>query len=96
MIRRFEDFECLCRMFRYSPVLLSHHIVLTQNIDYASASSARPSIKEDFLGHLDFKGKSFWERMCLYQFYLWEREHYPEEVNKTLSAVTDGTISLIA
>lgn len=81
-IRRFEDLECLCRMFHYSLVLLSHHIVLTQNVDYASASSARSSIKEDFLGHLDFKRKSFWERMCLYQFYLWERDHYPEEVNK--------------
>jgi len=80
-IRRFEDFECLCRMFRYSPVLLSHHIVLVQNIDFAAASSPRPSIKEDFLGYLDFKDKSFWERMCLYQFYLWERDHYPKEVD---------------
>ncbi len=81
-IRRFEDLECLFRMFCHTPVLLSHHIVLTQNIDYASASAARSSIDEDFLGHLNFKGKSFWEKMALYQFYLWERDHYPDEVNK--------------
>ena len=86
-IRRFEDLECLFRMFCYSPVLLSHHIVLTQNIDYASASAARSSIDEDFLGHLNFKGKSFWEKMALYQFYLWERDHYPDEVNKLYPAL---------
>ncbi len=81
-IRRFEDLECLFRMFCHTPVLLSHHIVLIQNIDYASASAVRSSIDEDFLGHLNFKGKSFWEKMALYQFYLWERNHYKKEVNK--------------
>lgn len=81
-IRRYEDLECLCRMFRYSSILLSHHVVLTMNVDFSSASAARNTICEDFLGHLDFKNKSFWEYMCLYQFYLGEREHYPEKVKK--------------
>lgn len=81
-IRRYEDLECLNRMFRYSSILISHHIVLTMNVDFSSASAARKTISEDFLGHLDFKNKSFWEYMCLYQFYLGEREHYPEKVKK--------------
>ena len=81
-IRRYEDLECVFRMFHHSAILLSHHIVLTQNIDFATASLARNNITEDFLGHLVFKGKPFWEKMCLYQFYLWERDNYPKEVYK--------------
>lgn len=81
-IRRFEDLECLFRMFRSTKIFLSHYEVLTMNADYVSASSPRKSIKEDFLGYLDFKGKSFWERTCLYQFYLWERNHYSNEVDE--------------
>lgn len=81
-IRRFEDLECIFRMFPNLQILLSNHVVLTVNIDYAAASTARRSIKEDFLGHLDFSGKSFWEYMALYKFYLGEREYYPKEVKQ--------------
>jgi len=81
-IRRFEDLECLFRMFHFSKVFLSNRVVLKMNADFSAASSARKHISEDFLGHLDFRGKSFWERMCLYQFYLWERNHYSEEVDE--------------
>lgn len=81
-IRRYEDLECLFRMFRHTQLFLSHQVVLTMNADYAAASSARSSISEDFLGYIDFKNKSFWEYMSLYQFYLGEREHYPEEVRR--------------
>ena len=56
--------------------------VLTTNIDYSAASRARKDIKEDFLGYLDFKGKSFWEKMALYVFYLGERYYYPELCKK--------------
>ena len=81
-IRRFEDLECFLRMFSYSRILLSNRVVLTVNIDYAAASTARRSITKDFLGHLDFSSKSFWEYMVLYQFYLGEREYYPKEVKQ--------------
>ena len=81
-IKRFEDLECIFRMAHFSKVYVSHTCVLTMNADFCSASTARTSITEDFLGHLEFKGKSFWEKMSLYQFYLWERNHYPEEVDK--------------
>ena len=81
-IRRFEDLECLFRMFHFSKMFLSNSVVLKMNADFSAASSARKHISEDFLGHLDFKNKSFWEYMCVYQFYLWERDYYPEEVDK--------------
>jgi glycosyltransferase involved in cell wall biosynthesis len=83
-IRRFEDLECLFRMFHFSKIFLSNGVVLKMNADFSAASSARKNISEDFLGHLDFKNKSFWEHMCLYQFYLWERDNYPKEVDESV------------
>lgn len=79
-IRRYEDLECLFRMFHITKIYCSGFVVLFMNTDYASASSARKHIKEDFLGYLDFKGKAFWERMALYNFYLGERDYYKDEV----------------
>lgn len=81
-IRRYEDVELIMRVLREAKVVTTSKVIFYINADYSSASSARKTIKEDFLGYLDFKGKSFWEWMCLYQFYLWERNHYPHEVNK--------------
>ena len=78
-IRRYEDLEWLYRIYKYTDVYTGTQTVLQTNIDYSSASHARKDIKEDFLGYLDFKGKSFWEKMALYSFYLGEREYYPEQ-----------------
>ena len=50
--------------------------------DFAEASHARKDIREDFIGHLEFKGKSFWERMCLFNFFLSERNHYSLQAHK--------------
>ena len=81
-IRRYEDVELLMRLLKEARIVTTSRPIFCVNSAYASASTTRPSISEDFLGHLDFNGKSFWERMCLYQFYLWERENYPDAVNK--------------
>ncbi|MGP1625027.1 glycosyltransferase family 2 protein [Prevotella koreensis] len=81
-IRRFEDFECLFRMFNDAVIYLSSHMVLKVNMNFSSASNARKDISEDFVGHLDFKGKSFWEKMCLYKLYLGERIYYKEQIRK--------------
>lgn len=78
-IRRFEDLECLFRRYRECSLYLTHFPVAVINVEYAAASHGRRDIKEDFLGYLDFKGKSFWEKMCLYQLYLAERPHYMEQ-----------------
>ncbi len=75
-IRRFEDVECLFRIYKKTKVYLSPEPVLIENGDYTAASHARKDIREDFVGHLDFRGKSFWERMCLYLLFIGERNHY--------------------
>lgn len=81
-IRRFEDLEWLFRLYKYIKVFTISKPVLKTNVDFSSASRARKNIKEDFLGYLDFKGKSFWEKMALYSFFLGEREYYGEQCKK--------------
>lgn len=81
-IRRFEDLEWLYRIYKHTKIYKVPTPVLTTNIDFSAASRARKDIKEDFLGHLDFKGKSFWEKMALYALYLGERNYYPEQCRK--------------
>lgn len=81
-IRRFEDFELLYRLYKKIDVFLVAEPSVIVNIDFTSASHGRKDISEDFVGYLDFKGKSFWERMCLYQLFLWERDNYPEQCKK--------------
>lgn len=81
-IRRYEDVEMIMRILKDARIVTTSKIIFSVNTTYSSASTARKSITEDYLGHLNFKGKSFWQKMSLYQFYLWERDHYPEEVDK--------------
>lgn len=76
---RYEDLECYFRMHRDSGMYLDHTLVFQQNISFCEASEGRANINEDFVGHLNFEGKLFWERMGLYQLLLWEYQHYPEE-----------------
>ena len=78
-IRRFEDLDCIFKMYAKESVCVSPAEVLSVNQEFASASRARKSIKEDFLGHVDMRGKCFWERMCLYKLFIEERTLYPEE-----------------
>lgn len=81
-LRRYEDVEMIMRILKEAKIVTTSKVIFYVNAKYSSASSARKTIKEDFLGHLDFKGKSFWEKMALYQFYLGERDYYPQEVNE--------------
>ena len=81
-IRRYEDLECLFRKYREGRVYTTSYPLASINVEFAAASRGRKDINEDFLGHLDFKGKSFWERMCLYKLYLSERPYYPGQVDR--------------
>lgn len=81
-VRRYEDLQRIFKLYREYCLYLCHKPVAKVNIEFASASRARKDIKEDFLGYLDFKGKSFWEKMALYGFYLGERDYYPEQCKK--------------
>lgn len=81
-IRRFEDVEFYFRVCKTTKIYLTPVPVLIENRDFASASSARKDLEEDFVGHLDFKGKSFWERLSLFKLYIGERCHYMPTINK--------------
>ena len=81
-IRRYEDLEHLLRLYRDAKVYTSSIPTAMLNVEFASASKPRNNIKEDFIGHLSIKGKSFWETMMIYEFFLWERPHYDKECRK--------------
>ena len=81
-IRRYEDLDVLFRLYNIAKIYALAQPSMKVNGIYAAASRGRKDINEDFVGHLDFRGKSFWEKMCLYKLYLGEREHYPEQIDK--------------
>ncbi len=81
-LRRFEDDEMLFKVFNLSKMYYLPTPCMVCNQKYAAASKARLDIKEDFLGHLNFVGKSFWEKLCLYKLYLGERPNYEEQCRK--------------
>ena len=81
-IRRFEDDEMLFKVFNLAKMYYQPTPCLVCNQKYAAASMGRADIQEDFLGHLDFVGKSFWERMCLYKMFLGERPNYEKQCRK--------------
>ncbi len=81
-LRRFEDLECLLNKFRDARLYATHYPTSIVNVEFAEASRGRKNIEEDFVGHISFKGKSFWEKMCLYQFYLGERTLYSGQIEK--------------
>lgn len=80
-LRRYEDLECLFNKYRKNKVVLLPIPVGRVNIDYSEASTARKDVNEDFTGHLNFRGKSFWEKMALYNLYLGERGYYEKQIN---------------
>lgn len=81
-LRRYEDFDLWFRLLNIAKIyrLLNPAVVI--NTNFAEASKCRDDISEDFVGHLNFKGKSFWEFMCLYKLYLWERTYYKGQIEK--------------
>lgn len=81
-IRRYEDFEWLFRIYKRTNIYSASKPVLKTNGDFNAASHARSDIKEDFMGHLNFRHKSFSEKMALYFLYLSERDYYPNQCHK--------------
>ena len=81
-VRRYEDYQLYFKLYREYKLYLCNKPIVKINLEYTSASRARKDIKEDYIGHLDFKNKSFWEKMALYTLYLSERDYYPEQCRK--------------
>lgn len=81
-LRRYEDLEAWFRMYKDSIIYLHSEPSMVVNTSFVAASHSRKNIDEDFVGHLSFKGKSFWERMCLFKLYLGERAYYEGQIDK--------------
>ncbi len=81
-LRRFEDAEMLFRLMRNFLFVYSPFVVLSYNCKTAEASLKRMNIKEDFCAYLDPKGKSFEEKIVLYQLYRRAKELYKGELTE--------------
>lgn len=81
-IRRFEDMECLLRMYKEAKMWLTNYITVSFNCNNNSASKPRKDINEDFLGHLSFDHKSFWQNMANYKIFYREHANYENETKK--------------
>lgn len=82
---RYEDFEVWFRLFRNVEIITDSSPVLVENSQFVLSSSPRRRIEEDFIGHLNFNKKPFWERMCLYKLFLYERLNYSRQTKKLYS-----------
>ena len=78
-MRRYEDADLLICMLHHAKVYSSNEYTEIHDMNTAAASHARINVKEDYFGYLDFNGKSFWQKMCIYRFFIEERDYYPSE-----------------
>ena len=74
--RRLEDCDFIFNILRRYPLFYVPVPMFTYNKEFRDASKKRKNRDEDFLFHLDLKGKSFWERVCLYSLYLQAKNEY--------------------
>lgn len=81
-LRRWEDAAMIFEIMRNERFYRSHIPVAMYHLGSAELSKRAKCIDEDFLGHLDVNGKSFWERMCLYRMYKEAVRLYPVEAHQ--------------
>lgn len=82
-LRRFEDAEFLFNIIRNEQFFYINIPVMTYLCENSAASGKRKDFREDFLAHLQPKGKPFWEQMILYQYYKASFTLYGEQARKT-------------
>lgn len=78
-LRRNEDAEALFNIMRKYKIYRSPVSVMVYNQDSLEASKKRANIKEDYLGYLDLKKKSYWEKIALYGLFRSAKHTYPVE-----------------
>ena len=66
-LRRFEDAESQYEILRKVLPYQSSTPVMISFRDASEAAFFRKNISEDFIGHLEFKDKTYWEKMQLYK-----------------------------
>ena len=79
-LRRYEDAERQYRLMTKYPIYMFYEPVSIINREAASASRPRKDINEDFIGHMDFRNKSYWEQVALYILALEGKRNYPQDV----------------
>lgn len=84
-LRRYEDLESILDMMREEKIFRETFPVMIYNQDLSSASKKHDNIEMDFLGHLSFSGKSFWEKAILYSLYEQALLLYPDEAKSLYS-----------
>lgn len=94
-LRRYEDADFLFRVYRHASVYIDVHPVLRVNTQFASASQARNDASEDFVGHLSYAGKSFWEKLTITALYLNERDWYKGQLKRWPSLTFVGYYLLV-
>lgn len=81
-LRRYEDAECQYNIMRKAKIYQSFIPVMISDRDASSAANFRKDHREDFVCCLDFEGKTFWERMCLYLLSLECKTGYPNQAER--------------
>lgn len=80
-LRRWEDASFMFDLMRNNKVVRLTESSFVYHRSLSEGMFARKSIAEDFCGHLEPNGKSFWEKVCLYKLYKEAQRLYPNEVN---------------
>lgn len=86
-LRRYEDAEHQYRLMRNNSVYMFSTPVAIINRESAAASKPRKNPNEDFVCHLVFENKSFWEKVSLYLLAKDCQDSYPEQYKYLYSSL---------
>ena len=67
--RRYEDADFAFNIMRCTKAYTCPIPIMTYNFDYGEAYKPRNDASEDFIGHLSYEGKGWWEQLTLYDLY---------------------------
>lgn len=84
-LHRYEDAEMLFELMRTTKIYRCPTPVMTYNCHSSEASKPCKDVAQDFIGHLDFKRKPYWEQYALFQLYKQGVDFYPEDMHKLYS-----------
>jgi glycosyltransferase involved in cell wall biosynthesis len=87
---RYEDSECFFKIMEREKIYSNSTPVMIYDLSYCKASHPCKYIKDDYLGHLNLKTKSFWKYFVLFDLCLQAFSFYPEA--KTLYHSEDHNI----
>lgn len=81
-LRRWEDVAMLFEIMREERIVRSPKPSFIYHRSLSQGMFGRKDINEDYLGHLSFSKKSFWEKMCLCKLYDEARILYPLQIRE--------------